>query len=102
MKLLCVIFYIFHMINNLYANTDVYYELEDAPKYFQQFKEKYNRTYKNQLDMLRHYDAFKRNLRIINIANLNNPEKPHNVTQFSDYTYEEVNRMLDKNNSLNM
>lgn len=68
----------------------IYFDVADAENLFEQFIQNFSREYKDDEDRKIHFEAFKVNLEKINQSNKDNPEATFGITQFADYTKEEV------------
>lgn len=69
------------------ARKPLHYDLDEAPKLFQQFVIRYKKRYKNGKDVQVHFDAFKDNLEQMNRQNeARFPNEVFSIDQFSDLT----------------
>lgn len=72
-----------------------HYDEKKAPELFMKFINDYNRSYKNDQDLMTHYEAFKHALHEINRLNqLTNIGAVFDINHFSDYTYNEIKDLL--------
>lgn len=63
------------------------YNLDEAPRLFQEFMIQYKKRYKNNRDAQTHFEAFKENLKQLNKQNLESfPAEFYSINQFSDLT----------------
>lgn len=65
------------------------YDLRQAPALFAKFVKDYDREYKDPVDRLVHFEAFKKFLREVNEEVRGQPTAKVGITQFADYTDEE-------------
>lgn len=70
------------------------YDLEKASELFTKFMEDHNKTYANDEDKAKHYNAFVENLKKINRLNEQNPMTTFGINKFADYTPEESKSMF--------
>lgn len=66
-----------------------FYNLEDAPKLFEQFIKDNNREYKDEADRKVHYDAFVNTLKYVNEENAKGHSYTLGITLFADLTEDE-------------
>nr|ADJ58588.1 seminal fluid protein HACP057 [Heliconius melpomene] len=69
-----------------------HYDDKDAPELFEKFVKEHNRHYKDEADRKEHYEAFVNSLHQINEANAKSDHATFDITQFSDYTPEELKK----------
>lgn len=71
-----------------------YYDLNKAPDIFVQFIQDYNKVYRDNYDLLVHFEAFKHNLNSINESNrVNKGLSKIYINEFADLTFEEQQRL---------
>lgn len=64
-----------------------HYNLDEAPKLFQDFIVKYRKIYKSNNDAQAHFEAFRENLKQLNKQNEEHfPAEFYSINQFSDFT----------------
>lgn len=64
-----------------------HYNLDEAPKLFQDFIVKYKKKYQSNNDAQAHFEAFKENLKQLNKQNEEHfPAEFYSINQFSDFT----------------
>lgn len=71
-----------------------YYNLDDSRALFAKYVKDYNKSYKDEADREVHYEAFVKNLKLINQLNALNTTAVYGINKFTDYTDEEWKRML--------
>lgn len=90
----------FHICVLVFVASCVYakgphYDLSKTPELFQKFVKDYKRDYKNTYEAVIHYEAFKKNLEMINMANRSNNSATFGINKFADYTQEELEKILN-------
>lgn len=65
----------------------LHYNVDEAPRLFQDFIVQYKKRYKNNQDAQAHFEAFKENLKQLNKQNEERfPTEFFSINQFSDFT----------------
>lgn len=77
-----------------------HYDLSKTPELFEKFVRDYNRNYQNTYDAVIHYEAFKKNLEMINMSNRVSDSITFGINKFADYTQGELEKILDPNDPL--
>ncbi|CAG9584721.1 unnamed protein product [Danaus chrysippus] len=70
-----------------------HYDINEAPALFEKFIKHFNKTYKDAEDREIHYQAFVQSLKDINRLNAEQPDTTYGITQFTDYTDADEQRM---------
>ncbi|KAL0893153.1 hypothetical protein ABMA27_014782 [Loxostege sticticalis] len=70
------------------------FDLRDAPYLFDNFIKEFHRKYKDYAEYMKRYAIFVNNLQECNKSNIKYQNDGAGITQFSDMTYEEYNKML--------
>lgn len=80
---------------NAYTLTDKpQYEIKYAPQIFLNFVQDYHKYYKDNLDLLVHYETFRNNLIKINKMN-SQTSATYGINEFSDQPFEELGPFVE-------
>lgn len=87
---------LFSTVASLFGFDIEYYDLNKAPAMFKMFVTDYNKVYKDIIDLLTHYEVFKKNLEAINDYNrLNKGVSRVYMDEYADFTVGELQALLD-------
>ncbi|XP_014359839.1 putative cysteine proteinase CG12163 isoform X3 [Papilio machaon] len=66
-----------------------FYDVNDAEALFEKFVKDFNKSYKDDADREKHYQAFIKSLHTINELNSRGGSATYGINQFADYTEDE-------------